>query len=326
VFLARRCAIRRGAYGLSAAAALGVIALLVAQVLTGPGGGASPATLSVGGPDPAAATRIDLKPGPADAVLTARGDMSRLGLDDSEPALSQGALSSGRFGKRVAYPVDGKIYAQPLYVPGLTIGDAKHDVVIVATEHDSVYAFDADATSPAPPLWRVSLLQPGARAFQAASDRVAKNRLCDSIVPEVGITGTPVVDWSTQTLYVMALDVENGALTYRLHALALTDGSERRPSTVVAASVSGTGLDAVDGTVAFEAAEEQQRMALTEVNGVVYAGFASWCGWTPYHGWVIGFSAETLAASVVFNTSPDSWGAGLWESESGITVDAHGHL
>jgi hypothetical protein len=170
------------------------------------------------------------------------------------------------------------------------------------------------------------LIQPGARTFLAASDRVAKNRLCDSITPEVGVTGTPVVDWATQTLYVMALDVENGALTYRLHALSLATGAEERPSAVVSASVAGTGLDAQHGIVAFRASEEQQRMALTEVNGVVYAGFASWCGWTPYHGWVIGYSAGTLTRSIVFNTSPNSWGAGLWESESGFTVDGHGHL
>lgn len=323
----RRGALRRAAYGLSAAAALGVVALLVSQVLIGPGAGAASAGASlVGGPDPAAATRIDLKPGPADAVLTARGDLSRLGLDDAEPALSQAAVSSGRFGKRVAYPVDGKIYGQPLYAPGLMIDGSRHNVVIVATEHDSVYAFDADAASPLAPLWHVSLLQPGARTFQAATDRVAKNRLCDSITPEVGITSTPVIDWSTQTLYAMALDVEHGSLTYRLHALDLATGTDRRASRVVAASVAGTGLDAVNGTVAFEATEEQQRMALTEVDGVVYAGFASWCGWAPYHGWVLGYSAATLVPSVVFNTSPDSWGAGLWESESGITVDGHGHL
>ena len=328
MFLGRRRALRRAAYGLSGCAAVGVIVLLVAQVLVGPGRSALPAgPTSIGGPDPAAATRIALKPGPSNAVLTARGDLSRLGLDDSEPALSQAALTSGRFGKRVAYPVDGKIYAQPLYVPRLHIDGGVHNVVIVATEHDSVYAFDAEATSPSvAPLWHVSLLQPGARTFQAATDRVAKNRLCDSIVPEVGITSTPVIDWATQTIYVMALDVEHGTLTYRLHALALTTGTDKHPSTVVSASVSGSGLDAANGSVAFRAAEEQQRMGLTEVNGVIYAGFASWCGWAPYHGWVLGYSAATLARQVVFNTSPDSWGAGLWESESGITVDAHGHL
>jgi hypothetical protein len=284
------------------------------------------------GSDPLARTRIDLKPGPAGSVLTARGDLTRLGWDADEPALSPALLRSGHFGKRASLPVDGKIYAQPLFVPALTVAGSAHDVVIVATEHDSVYAFDADAAtgtgaSPDAPLWRVSLLTPGARTFQAATDRVAENRLCDSIAPEVGITSTPVIDWSTRTLYVMALDVEHGALVYRLYPLDLATGREKQAPVIVSASVPGHGLDARDdGTVAFAAFEEQQRMALTEVRGVIYAGFASWCGWSPYHGWVLGYSAATLARAVVYNTSPDQWGAGLWESQGGISADGHGHL
>ncbi len=279
------------------------------------------------GADPLARTRIDLKPGPADAVLTSRGDLTRLGWDSAEPALSPALLKSGGFGKRASLVVDGKIYAQPLFVPALALGGGQHNVVIVATEHDSVYAFDADTTaSSSSALWHVSLLTPGARAFQAATDRVAKNRLCDSITPEIGITSTPVIDWATQTLYVMALDVEHGALTYRLHALNLVTGREKQPAAIVSASVPGQGLDAHNGTVTFAATEEQQRMALTEVRGVIYAGFASWCGWNPYHGWVLGYSAASLAREVVYNTSPDQWGAGLWESQAGISADGHGHL
>jgi hypothetical protein len=299
--------------------------VLLAEVLIGPGRAAASGRSSARA-DPATATRVELKPGPADAVLTARGDLTRLGLDDAEPALNPSALGSGRFGKRLAYPVDGKIYAQPLYAPRLLISGALHNVVLVATEHDSVYAFDADATSAGAPLWRVSLLAPGARTFDAGTDRVGRNRLCGSITPEVGITGTPVIDWPTKTVYVLALDVEQGRATFRLHALDLYTGAERRPSAVVSASVPGTGLDAREGTVTFSATEQQQRMGLTEVGGIVYAGFGSWCGWAPYHGWVLGYRAADLAPSVVFNTSPDSWGAGLWESQSGLTVDGHGHL
>jgi hypothetical protein len=292
---------------------------------SGAGSGAAPSPLAHG-LDPQATVRIDLKPGPANAVLTERGDLSRLGWDSAEPTLSPAAVASGRFGKRAAYPVDGKIYAQPLYAPGLEIDGAPHNVVIAATEHDTVYALDADATSAAAPLWQTSLLQPGARTFQAASDRVANNRLCNSITPEVGVTSTPVIDWSTKTVYVMALDVEHGALTYRLHALDLLTGKEKQPSTVVAATVVGQGLDAHNGSVTFAATEEQQRMGLTEVNGVIYAGFSAWCGWNPYHGWILGYDAGTLKRTITFNSSPDQWGGGLWESESGITVDGHGHL
>lgn len=337
---ARRPVTARTAIGAGLAAALllsGALALrwgLAGASGSGHGGGAGPgpAAAAAGSPrlrgaDPLARTRIDLKPGPADAVLTARGDLTRLGLDPAEPALSPTLLKSGRFGKRASLPVDGKIYAQPLFVPSFTVDGTRHDVVIVATEHDSVYAFDADTTaSSTAPLWHVSLVTPGARTFQAATDRVAKNRLCDSITPEVGITSTPVIDWPTQTLYVMALDVEHEALTYRLHALDLATGRDKQPAAIVSASVPGQGLDAHNGTVAFAATEEQQRMALTEVRGVIYAGFASWCGWNPYHGWVLGYSAASLARVVVYNTSPDQWGAGLWESQAGISADGHGHL
>jgi hypothetical protein len=288
-------------------------------------GASGPLVISRNG-DPIATSRIDLKPGPADAVLTARGDLTRLGWDQAEPGLSPSAVSSGHFGKRSSLPVDGKIYAQPLYAPGLTIGGASHDAVIAATEHDSVYAFDVHSGSGSAPLWHTSLLMPGARTFLAASDRVGTNRLCDSIVPEVGITSTPVIDWSTQTIYVMALDVEHGAMTYRMHALDLLTGRDKQPSTVVSASVPGQGLDAVDGTVAFKGSDEQQRVALTEVAGTVYAGFASFCDLNPYHGWLLGFDARTLHRSIVYNASPDEYASGFWESEAGFGVDGHGHL
>jgi hypothetical protein len=233
-------------------------------------------------------------------------------------------VGGGHFGRRAAYPVDGKVYAQPLYLPGLAVGGAPHNVVVVATEHDSVYAFDADADA-GTPLWRTSLLAAGARPMLAAQDKVANDQLCDSIVPEVGITGTPVVDWASRTLYAVALDVEAGALTYRIHALDLGTGKEKR-ATLIGAEVAGTGLDSVDGKVRFTPARAQQRMGLTLVDGIVYAGFASFCGWGIYHGWILGYRAGDLSRAVVYNSSPDDHGAGFWESQSGITVDGNGHL
>ena len=321
--------------GLVAVLALAAVAFGVVR-LTG-----DPAPARAGSPPLIAqrvvAQRVALRPGPADAVLTARGDLTRLGMDDQEPALSPAAVSSGKFGRRISYPVDGKIYAQPLYLPGLRVGGRVRNVVIVATEHDSVYAFDATATAagtaaghgavPAP-LWRVSLLMPGARRFEAATDRIGPRpgRLCDSIAPEAGVTSTPVVDWDAKTLFVMALDVEHGALTYRLHALDVYTGQGKRAAVPVAATVPGDGIDSVHGQVVFRATEEQQRLALTEVAGTVYAGFGSWCDVPPFHGWLIGYSAATLARTIVYNDSPDTYGGGLWESQAGITADAHGHL
>ncbi len=319
--------------GLVAVLALAAVVFGVVRLAGGPAPGraGSPPLMAHGAGDWTADERIDLRPGPADAVLTARGDLTRLGLDDQEPALSPAAVSSGRFGRRISYPVDGKIYAQPLYLPGLRVGGRVRNVVIVATEHDSVYAFDADAVGrgalPAP-LWRVSLLMPGARPFRAATDRIGPQpgRLCDSIAPEVGVTSSPVVDWSAKTMFVMALDVEHGALTYRLHALDVYTGHAKRQSVLVQGTVPGDGIDAARGQVVFRATEEQQRPALTEVAGTVYAGFSSWCDVPPFHGWLIGYSAATLARTVVYNDSPDTYGGGLWESQAGLAADAHGHL
>ncbi len=274
--------------------------------------------------DPLAGASFRQPAGPPGAVLTQRGDDTRLGWDATETRLTVASVGSGRFGKLAAYPVDGRVYAQPLYVPGLTVGGTRHDVVLVATEHDSVYAFDADHTT-RQPLWHVSLLRPGARTFLAASDRVATNRLCDSITPEVGITSTPVIDWATKSVYVMALDVEHGTMTYRLHRLDLLTGNDTRPSTVVSATVRGNGVDAAHGQVAFTATEQQQRVGLTLADGVVYAAFASWCGWNPYHGWVLGYTTD-LSRVVVYNSTPDATQGGVWESATGLGVDAHGHL
>lgn len=301
------------------------IALAAVLLLAGCGHAASPGTVTRSG-DPLATSRIDLKPGPADAVLTARGDLTRLGWDQAEASLSPATVASGSFGKRAAFPVDGKIYAQPLYAPGVAIGGAAHDVVIAATEHDSVYAFDVHSASSAAPLWHTSLLMPGARTFQAATDRVGTHRLCDSVVPEVGINSTPVIDWGSKTLYVIALDVEHGAMTYRLHALDLLTGRDELPSVVVSAAVPGHGLGNADGTVAFTASDEQQRLALTEVGGTVYAGFASWCDLNPYHGWLLGYDVRTLRRTIVYDASPDQYASGFWESGAGLGADGHGHL
>ena len=277
-------------------------------------------------PDPLATATFADQLAPAGAVLTQRGNDSRTGWYATESQLTPASVGGGRFGKRAAFAVDGKVYAQPLFVPGLDIDGGRHDVVFVATEHDTVYAFDAHASSATPPLWQSSLLIPGGRTFQAASDRVARNRLCDSITPEVGITSTPVIDYAAHAIYVMALDIEHGSFTYRLHALNLLTGQDLRPSTVVTATVGGTGMDSANGQVTFQGGEEQQRMGLTLVNGVIYAGFSSWCGWSPYHGWVLGYRAADLARTITYNSTPDQNAGGLWESESGITVDGHGHL
>ena len=268
----------------------------------------------VHGVDPLAGVTRREAAAPAGAVLTERGDDARLGWNAAERGLTADTVRD-RLRRRADLPVDGKIYAQPLYAPGV----AGRDLVVVATEHDSVYAFDANTYAP---VWRASVGTP----FDATKEKVGAGVPCDSVTPEVGVNGTPVIDWSTRTLYLLALGVESGTMVYRLHALDLATGRELRRSAPLQGAVAGQGLDNVRGRVTFNPRTAEQRMALTLVDGVVYAGFASWCGSGVYHGWILGNRAADLAPAVVFATSPDAYGGGLWESSAGITVDGHGHL
>jgi len=172
------------------------------------------------------------------AVTTYKGNALRTGQYPNETILTTSNVNVAQFGKRVAYPVDGYVYAQPLFMPDVTIAGKTHNVVFVATQHDSVYAFDADQMSASPPLWHTSFIDPAQGITTVSSGDVS----CTDIVPEVGITGTPVIDSSTGTLYVVAKTKEHGQFVERLHALDITTGKERPGSPVlIQASVPGTG-------------------------------------------------------------------------------------
>ncbi len=314
---------RRSRAALAAAAvAISLAAITGCRATASPEPASTP--VRIDGADPLATATRPPPASPPGAVLTQRGDDTRLGWNAAESRLTVASVSAD-FGKRAAYPVDGKIYAQPLYAPGLTVGGTVHNVVVVATEHDSVYAFDAD-TAAATPLWHTSVLLPGAHTFDAAHQRVGAGVLCESVLPEVGINSTPVIDWTTKTLYLVALDVEKSAMTYRVHALDLATGRDVRVSRPMTGVVNGKANDADRGRVTFTSREQQQRMGLALVDGVVYAGFASWCGSSPYHGWVLGYRADDLTRTTVYNSTPDYDSGGFWESSGGITVDPHGHL
>jgi hypothetical protein len=256
------------------------------------------------------------------AVLTQRGSASRVGWNSDETTLNQHNVNASDFGKRVAYPVDGKIYAQPLFVPGLRVDGRVHNVVIVATEADSVYAFDADAAgAPPAPLWHTSFLVHGAVAVNAANDLT-----CTSIAPTVGITGTPVIDPATDTMYLIATMKVNGQIVDYLHALSITTGRDRMRPVQIQASVHGTGMGSTKGIITFSAFREQQHMGLLLDHGVVYAGFSSYCGHVPYHGWVLGYQASDLHQVVVYNDTRNSWGGGIWQSATGLAADAAGNI
>jgi hypothetical protein len=268
------------------------------------------------------------------AVTTYHDDVARDGANTHEFALSPSSVASGNFGKVYSCTVDGAIYAQPLWVAGLTINGARHNVVFVATGHDSLYAFDADA-SPCAPLWTVSLIDAahGAAGGETPVPDGAKGYLVgqgqQNLAPEIGVTGTPVIDPASGTLYAVSKSVNAAQTVFyqRLHAIDLATGTERpgAPATI-GATYPGNG----DGgtSVAFNPRTENQRAALALVNGVVYVTWASHEDVAPWYGWVIGYSyaAGALGQVGVFNTAPDAQYAGIWMSGGGPAADAAGNL
>jgi hypothetical protein len=269
-------------------------------------------------------------------VLTYHNDNSRVGANLSETALTLANVNVNSFGKLFRYDVDGYVYAQPLYVSGLSIaGQGTHNVVLVATEHNSVYAFDADSDADANSglLWHVNL----GTAVPTPNNILNFN----AIKPEVGITGTPVIDLDSQTLYVDAFTWDGANFFHHVHALNLADGSERPSSPVlVAASVAGVGAGSTNGIVPFQAQQQLQRSALTLAGGVLYvcfAGFTDTPDTDPYHGWVIGFNPSNLQLlpGHVFCTTPNGTVAqfgsiagrgAIWMGGGGMAVDGANNL
>lgn len=252
------------------------------------------------------------------AVVTYHNDIERTGQNISETKLTPDEVRSGRFRKLFTDPVDGAIYTQPLYVPALRVGKARHNVVLVATEHDSVYAFDADKAGP--PLWRRTL------AGGSLATPVAPFVGCDDIPDENGITGTPVIDYRSKTLYVVSASEEGGRVVQRLHALDLASGRERLRPELIAAAVHGRGLGSAGGVIDFDPAMQNQRAALLLWRGKVVVAWGSHCDIMPYHGWLMAFDAKTLHLVSALVTTPNGWGGGIWMSGSGVAAGSHGHL
>lgn len=256
-------------------------------------------------------------------VTTWHNDNGRTGQNLNETILTPSNVNSAQFGKLFSQAVDGYVYAQPLYLSGVTIGGVQHNVVYVATQHDSVYAFDADsnAGANANPLWSVSLLSPDQGAETGATP-VSSDDVGDDIWPEIGITGTPVIDAATGTLYVVSKSEENGGFVQRLHALDVTSGAEKLGGPVViTATVTGTGVGSAAGTLTFDPEWENQRPALLLQNGIVYIGYASHGDDGPWHGWLLAYSASTLKQTGAFCATRNGVGGGIWMSGAGIAGD-----
>lgn len=260
------------------------------------------------------------------SVWTWRYDNSRIGANAQETLLTPANVNPQQFGRLFSQPVDGEIYAQPLYLPNLWIpGKGTHNVVFVATEHDSVYAFDADDDqgSDGAPLWQVSFIDPpmGVRPVTVGDVR------CGDITPEIGITGTPVIDMATGTLYVVVKTWENGHAVQRLHALDVATGDEKFGGPVViSAQVTGLGADSQNGMVPFDPLMENQRAGLLLDHGVIYISWASTCDRYPWHGWVMAYDASSLRQIGVFNATPNGFGGGFWQAGAAPAADDAGNV
>ncbi len=260
-------------------------------------------------------------------MLTYHNDNLRTGQNLQETVLTIENVNSAKFGKTFSYAVDGAIYAQPLYVQNLQMPvHGVRNVVYAVTEHNSVYAFDADQKAPGT-LWQVDFdfVEPGSNATPVPC--ADEPQACDFLGTEIGITSTPVIDVNTETLYVCAFTKEAGSYLHRLHALDLGTGSEKFGGPVlIQGSVPGTG-DGSDGVnVAFDPYKHLQRSALLLVNGVVYVAFASFADAHPYHGWLFGYDAHKLNRQIVLNLTPNGAGAGIWQSGAGPASDSTGNI
>lgn len=255
------------------------------------------------------------------AVTTWRNDNSRTGQNLKETVLTPSNVNVTKFGKKFTYSVDGYVFAQPLVVPGVSIGGGTHNVVYVATEHDSVYAFDADGAKTSA-YWKRSFIDPtNGITTVPGSDVGATN--------EWGITATPVIDRSTNTLYVLerTKNTTNNTYAQHLHALDLSTGKEKFGGpTKIQACVPGSGAGTSNGQVCFNSLRENNRAALILLNGAVYIAWASLDDIAPYHGWVLGYSASNMQRVGMLNTTPNGNAGGIWQSGAGLSADGSGNL
>jgi hypothetical protein len=249
------------------------------------------------------------------SVLTYHNDVARTGQNLKETTLTLSNVNSSSFGKLGFLTTQGRVDAEPLYVPGLSIGGATHNVVFVATEHDLVYAFDADNFSQ---LWRTSLLGSG----ETTSDPHS----CSQITPEIGITSTPVIDpkaGPNGTIFVVAMSKDSsGNYHQRLHALDLVTGAERSgsPVTIQATYPGASGKDS------FDPYQYAERASLLLLNGVIYMGWTSHCDETPYQGWLMGYDESTLRQTGVLNLTPNGSEGSIWMSGAGLAADPNAFI
>jgi hypothetical protein len=269
---------------------------------------------------------------PLVSVLTYRNDPARTGQNTNETTLTLANVNTSAFGKLFSYGLDGYPVAQPLVLANVAIpGQGTHNVVFAATEHDSVYAFDADGQVSAP-LWQTSFINPAAGIYTVNAVTDLASIAGGFVGGELGITGTPVIDPVSGTLYVVSItkEVVSGVTNFynRLHALDVATGAEKFGGPVViqgSAPGVGDGNDG-QGHVPFIQLKQHQRSSLLILNGKVFIAFTGHFDYPPYHGWVFAYDAFTLAQIGIFNANPNGSGGGFWQSGCGPAADGAGNL
>lgn len=255
-------------------------------------------------------------------VLTYHNDNARTGQNLQETILTPRNVNAATFGKLFSFPVDGYVYAQPLYVSNVSIAGQLHNVVFVVTEHNSVYAFDADNKT-STPLWHTSFINP----VNGITTVPSIDTNCADINPEIGITSTPVIDAVTGILYVVAMTKENGVYAHRIHALDIATGGEKIGTGVkIQTSVPGTAAPNDGGRVVFTSLLENQRAALLLNNNVIYISTGSFCDFGNHHGWLLAYDSKTLSLVSAFNATPNGVEGGIWQSGGGAAADANGNV
>ncbi len=253
-------------------------------------------------------------------VLTANYDNQRTNANLQETILTPSLVSPATFGKIANLPVDGQIYAQPLYASGIQVAGARHNVVFAATMHNSVYAFDADTAGPSAQLWQVNL--------GPSVPSAMLNNLQD-IVPEIGILSTPVIDLSRQVMYVVSETLDSTQTpSFQLHALSIANGHEVMNGPVtITATAQGNGAASNNGMIVFDPTLQLQRPGVTLTNGKVYLAFGSHADYSNFHGWSLSYDATNLQRQIsILNSTPNGWGSSIWQAGRALAVDAQGNL
>lgn len=253
-------------------------------------------------------------------ITTYHDDVGRTGLNSNETVLTLANVTAATFGLLRTLPVDGLVDGQPLYLSALNVGGQTHNVVFAVSEHDSVYAFDADSGTQ---IWKTSIL--------GANETTSGNHGCSQITPEIGITSTPVIDRTAGahgTIFVVGMSQDaQGAYHQRLHALDVTNGTEISGGpTEINASFPGTGAGSAGGQVTFAPGQYAERAGLLLLNGVIYMGWTSHCDFQPYTGWLMGYSETSLAQTSVLNLTPNGSEGSIWMAGAGLAADASGNI